>query len=217
MRLTVASEIAPPFVRARTHDILRARQSRRASEGGATRRALILGAACLLGSSLSAFAEDPLASGQFRDEVVALLRRNRPDWRIALPPNPILMEANGRQVYLLNLYLSLGKKTGEEREKVILTFADAITSTSADFGGTTFESVRDRLRARIFNAAAAAANANGKLTLLTRPFSPQACIVYVIDSPAAMAFVRKDKLELWKVTADDLHSVAVENSRGDLT
>lgn len=92
-----------------------------------------------------------------------------------------------------------------------MTFADAIASTSADFGGTTFESVRDRLRAHIFNAAAAAASANGKLTLLTRPFSPQARIVYVIDSPVAMAFVQKDKLELWKVTADDVHSVAIEN------
>jgi uncharacterized protein YtpQ (UPF0354 family) len=213
MRPTVASSFAQPFVCARGRDLLDSLQSCGVSKGaiGATRRALILGAASMLGAAVSAYAGDPLASGQFREEVLAVLRRNRPDWQIEAPSDPAVLEFGGREIYLFNLYLSVRGRSGEDREGVILKFADAMASTAGDFAAATFESARIRLRARIYSADAAAANAAAKMTLLTRPFSPKACIAYVIDNPSTMALVQKTKLEQWKVIADDVHGVAIEN------
>jgi len=177
-----------------------------------TRRAFAAGAlAAALATPLPAFAADPLASGQFRDEVVALLRRQRPKLQLELLPHPAALRVGRQEVYLANLYQSCLEATGARREAIILAFFDAMTSAPDDEVGKTFEAARGRLRPRIIRAAASSTGADDRLTPLTRPFSGKTRIAYVIDNPQTMAFVSKGKPDQWGVAADAIHAAAVEN------
>lgn len=167
-----------------------------------------------------ALAADPLASGQFRDEVVDVLRRNRPNWRLESPSDPTTVIVDRKPAYLANLYLSVRSGTRAEREVGILRFFDAVIPAIGGLDDKTFDAVRSRLRARIVNAELVSRSAEDKLMLLTRPFSPKARIAYVVDSPRAMTYVSKGKLDQWAVAADAVHAAAIENldmiSRGVL-
>ncbi len=158
-----------------------------------------------------AVAADPLASGEFRGEVVELLRRERPNWRLELPDSSLALLVNGHQIYLANLYQAAIGATGPRREAGILAFFDEMESGFDEARPETFDAARTRLRARIVNANAAANGVNDKLTLLSRPFSLKARIAYVIDSPHTMAYVSKGDPDKWKVTADVIHAAAIEN------
>ena len=181
-----------------------------------TRRAAAAGAAAIAGVGFAlasgfALATDTLTSGQFRDEVVELLRRERPNWKLELPDNPLVLLVNGRPTYLANLYQGAIAATGPRREKGILSFFDAMASGFDETPPANFDAVRTRLRARIVSAHAAANGADDKMMLLSRPFSRKARIAYVIDSPQTMSFVSKRDPDKWMVTADAIHAAAVEN------
>jgi hypothetical protein len=171
----------------------------------ATRRAFAAGALAALAAPLPAMAADPLASGQFRDEVVTLLRRQRPKLRVELPPHPAALRVGSMQIYLANLYQSCLEATGARREALILTFFDAMTPAPDEEVGTTFEAARPRLRPRIITGAA------DRTTLLTRPFSDKTRIAYVIDNPQTMAFVSKGEADKWDVAVEAIHAAALEN------
>ncbi len=189
-------------------------QRRFAGTAAATRRAWIAGSSTL---GLVVFAGGPvaaadaLASGQFRDEVVEVLRAERPNWRPELPADPTALVVDHNPMYLGNLYQNCRGATASERAARILRFFDAMTSGLSEVGEKTFDAVRSRLRARIINAAAAANSADEKLMLLTRPFSAKARIGYVVDSPMTMAFVSRRTLDRWAVTADAVHAAAIAN------
>src|SRR5260370_26864436 len=73
-----------------------------------TRRTLMVGAGSALLADLVprwALAADPLESGQFRDEVMTLMKRARPDLRLVAPlGDPALITIDNRSIYLNNLY-----------------------------------------------------------------------------------------------------------------
>jgi uncharacterized protein YtpQ (UPF0354 family) len=180
-----------------------------------TRRDVAAGIASLAFSGVASpavfAAADGLASGQFRDEVVEVLRRNRPNLRLELSPDPAVLTVDQGRVYLGNLYQNCTGATHQEREARILQFFDAMASALGGMNVGTFETVRTRLRARIVSAEAVANSADEKLILLTRPFSEKARIAYVIDSPQSMAFVSKGMLDKWAVAPDAVHATAVAN------
>jgi uncharacterized protein YtpQ (UPF0354 family) len=169
---------------------------------------------CLLNLGGSAIAADPLASGQFRDEVVEVLRRNRPNLRFELSSDPAVLSIDKGRVYLGNLYQNCSGATRQERETRILQFIDAMASGFGDLDVKTFEAARGRLRARIVSAELVAQSAEEKLALLARPFSEKARIVYVIDSPRSMAFVSKGMIEKWAAAPDAVHAAALDNLDG---
>jgi hypothetical protein len=179
-----------------------------------TRRGLALGVAAvgLVGATNRLLAADELASGQFRDEAAALLRRERPNWQLELPADPTVLKIDRELVYLNNLYQTVGGYPQPQRDAGILRFFDAMMAGFGESDVKTFEAARARLRARLVNAAAAGVYSDDdKRALLTRPFSLKARIAYVIDNPQTMAFVSKGRLDLWGVTAEALHATAIEN------
>ena len=177
-----------------------------------TRRGWAAGAAAFaLAGPVSAAEGDALTSGQFREEVIALLRRERSRWRLEAPANPLVLLVDGHILYLVNLYQTALRATGPGRQQAILAFFDKMESGFAEQMPATFEAVRDRLRARIVSAEAAANGASDKVTILSRPFSLKTRIAYVVDSAETMAYVSKERPDQWKVTADAIHAAAIEN------
>jgi uncharacterized protein YtpQ (UPF0354 family) len=172
---------------------------------------MVAGGAALALSPIQTFAAaDDLADGRFRDEIVELLHRLRPDWPVETTDSPIALRIRQTDVYLANLHRSVAGVSGEARKAKILSFVDAMAAGD-DTNDKTFEAVRNRLRARIVTAAAAANSAEEKIRILSRPFSAKARIAYVIDNPHTMAYVANGKLALWGVGADVVHSASIAN------
>lgn len=172
---------------------------------------MVAGGAALALSTIRTFAAaDDLADGRFRDEVVELLHRLHPDWPVEMTESPVALRIRQTDVYLVNLHRSVAGVSGEARKAKILSFVDAMAAGD-DSNDKTFEAVRDRLRARIVNAAMAANSAEEKIRILSRPFSAKARIAYVIDNPHTMAYVASGKLEKWSVGADAVHAASIAN------
>jgi uncharacterized protein YtpQ (UPF0354 family) len=179
-----------------------------------TRRGLAIAAASVTLAGVvapRAFAADGLASGEFRDEVVEVLRRLRPALRLELPADPTTIAIDPVRIYLGNLYQDCAGATRKEREERILRFVDAMASTMGETGDDAFASVRSRLRPRLNSVALAANSAEEKLQVLTRPFSKNALIAYVVDSPLAMAFVSKGTFAKWSVAPEAVHTATIAN------
>ena len=175
-----------------------------------TRRMAAVGALSFVGVrvvSARAVAADALASGAFREEVAGLLRRERPNLRLELAANPLVLLVDGHQTYLVNLYQAAVGATGRAREQGILSFFDAMASGFAASLPPTFEGVQSRLRARIVGAVAA--GGVGAVAPLTQPFSPKARIAHVIDSPHATSYVSQRDLERWAVTEGTIRAAGI--------
>jgi hypothetical protein len=171
----------------------------------ATRRGWLTGetSAVLLGGAIhTGLADEATSLQQFRDEVVATLRTRRPNLRLTLPDNPLIVQVDGHEVYLANLYRDCVGQPRERREAQIVNLFDEMLAGFAEPEVKTFEAARPRLRARIVSAEVAA-NATGRLALVVRPFSAKTRTVYVIDSPTTMAYVSLNTLEKWSVTAEE--------------
>jgi uncharacterized protein YtpQ (UPF0354 family) len=180
-----------------------------------TRRALAAGAVSCLLADLApgwALADDALASGQFRDKIMAFMKRARPDLHLIAPlGDPALITIGNHSIYLNNLYLRVSVAPPEDRETIILDFISAMAEAYDHKEAETFEAARARLRARLVSVELVRQSGEGKLILATRPFSAKARIAYVVDSPQTMEFVSKSTLEKWSVDVEAIHSVAIEN------
>jgi uncharacterized protein YtpQ (UPF0354 family) len=179
----------------------------------ATRRAWMTGAtsaAFVAGAIRTCLAEEAPSLLQFRDEVVATLRTRRPNLRLTLPDNPLVVQVDRHDVYLANLYRDCVGQPRERREAQIVNLFDEMLAGFAEPEVKTFEAARPRLRARIVSTEVAT-NATGRLTLLVRPFSAKARTVYVIDSPTTMAYVSLYTLEKWSVTAEAIQAPSIDN------
>src|SRR5580704_16028080 len=95
-----------------------------------TRRTLAAGAvSCLLADLASgwALAGDALESGQFRDKVMALMKRARPDLHLIAPlGDSALITIDNHSIYLNNLYSRVRVAPPEDREAIILDFISAM-------------------------------------------------------------------------------------------
>jgi uncharacterized protein YtpQ (UPF0354 family) len=177
-----------------------------------TRLVFAAGAAGLALPVVNSFAEgDDLTDGRFRAEIAELLHREHPDWQVETMTSPLSLEVRHTTVYLVNLHQSVRDVRGAQRTAKILTFLNAMTSTRNDLDDKTFDVVRNRLRARVVNAAMAANSSEDKIRILSRPFSAKARIAYVIDNPHTMAYVAHGKLEQWGVGADAVHAASIAN------
>jgi hypothetical protein len=81
------------------------------------RRTLATGAAAFALASIasgSKVAADPLTSEQFRDEVIDVLRRNHPSWRIETPIDPAALVVDHKSIYLTNLYQGVSRSTRQK-------------------------------------------------------------------------------------------------------
>jgi uncharacterized protein YtpQ (UPF0354 family) len=179
-----------------------------------TRRSLAAGAislACASIASPAIFAAAEISMDQFRNEVVDVLRRNRPNLSLELSEDPASLTVNNGELYLGNLYQTVAGAGRQQRETRILQFIDAMVAALGDTNAGSFETAKARLRARIISAATVNQGSNAKMTMLTRPLSEQARIAYVIDSPRSMQFVSEQTLAKWGVTTDAVHAAGVAN------
>jgi Protein of unknown function (DUF1444) len=152
-----------------------------------------------------------MEDGSFRGEVVALIKKRRPQLKIDLPQDPGSLIFGRKHVYLENLYRTMATSTGRERDDAILKFIDmAIASGGGDLAEVDFAEARPRLRPRIIHRDYQnLEDANNKIVV--RPLSDETRIAYVIDSEASVQYVMEAQLQTWSTTAAIVHTAAIEN------
>lgn len=181
-----------------------------------TRRVTALGVAS---TSLFAFARpasaaDALSNGQFRKEVMALLERKRPQWKLRLEPDPTEFMTGEKRANLGNLYKTLDGLTGKAREDRILEFFDATAAIGQDDPAEKdFKIAQPRLRARLVHVdyETQVNRAGADVKLLVRPMSKDLRVAYVIDSDKAVQYVMAKHLAAWSADAEAVHVAGVAN------
>jgi Protein of unknown function (DUF1444) len=181
------------------------------------RRAWLTGAAAFGATTVALtapqrVAADDLDNGRFRGDVMALLARERPQWKVAaLPADPFGVSVDTGQIYLGNLWRTVSSLTGKERDTAILTFFDTTRSLIGKGNNESFATVSPALRARIVHADFGNPVLTAKDALVLRPLSKNARIAYVIDSEQAVRYVTASYLKDWATDVDTIHALAIAN------
>jgi uncharacterized protein YtpQ (UPF0354 family) len=178
------------------------------------RRSIVTGIAALglPGIPGRAFAADALDSGQFRIEVMALLKQKRPKWQISAARDVTEIMIGSQRAYLGNLYKTLGGRTGKAREDRILDFFDASLAVGKDDPAEKdFGAAKPRLRARIIHRDYETQIKGTGVVMLARPLSDATRIAYVIDSDKTVQYVMAKHATAWPADAETIHAAAIAN------
>lgn len=158
--------------------------------------------------------EDRLADGRFAQEVIALLSRERPalGTHTTDEPDVIGLEVAGQSLpaNLENLFTQLGNFEAAHHDDIILEHFDALVAGMLlieNLGTASFVEVREKLYPQLMASTTRA----GDPSVLTSPLSAKACVGYIVDGGASMAYVKSAWLEGWGVSAEDVHGAAIAN------
>jgi uncharacterized protein YtpQ (UPF0354 family) len=157
---------------------------------------------------MSARADD-LASGAFKGEVLALIKRERPTLGVADTGKSDAISVASWGLGLANLFRNVRDLSGREREEVILRFVDrAIAPAEPEFA--TLASAAPKLRVQIVPSEFAEGR-TGAAKLVSRPLSPYVAIGYAIDESDRMSYLTEDQLGRWEADLADVNALAVAN------
>lgn len=155
---------------------------------------------------------DDLASGAFKGEVLALIKRERPSLAATDTAKPDAINVDSWELGLGNLFRNVRGLSGRERETVILLFVDrAVVSAEPEFA--TLASAAPKLRVQIVPSEFADGR-TGAAKLVSRSLSPYVAIAYAIDEPDRMSYLTEDQLARWKADVADVDALAVANLDG---
>lgn len=175
------------------------------------RLVLAMGSAALLSACSKG---DELKTGRFRDEVVAIVRDEYPDWPVILDPaDPATFKVDAFRVYVGNLHTVVdGMEPGRRRAEItkFLGVVEAQRRKKAapnDAQGETFEQARSRLRIQIVPTDYLAKG----LDVVHRKLSDELVIVYALDEPDSYGTLTNKEFDRWSVTASTVESTAIGN------
>jgi uncharacterized protein YtpQ (UPF0354 family) len=158
---------------------------------------------------------DPLEDGQFRAEVLEVLRRVRPALAAGPHDDPAVIKIGNVELGLNNLYRQVRNLKGPDRTEEIVRFIDASQSRLSPNESNetlTFAQAKPRLRIQIAPAEYVGhAGTKMKRSLLHRSMSPYVVVAYTIDAPDTIQYVMKEQLTAWSADAADVHALAVAN------
>ena len=143
----------------------------------------------------------------FRDEVLALLQRAHPDWRVKAAAEPETIEVGSARVWLENLRRRVGDSAGPDREREILSFVEKGMTPAAP--SEAFAALKPQLRVQI--APAEFLKQAPSAGLLHRDFLDSLVVAYVLDEPDRYSYVMTDKLAAWGVGEETVRAAAIEN------
>lgn len=152
---------------------------------------------------------DDIASGAFKGEVLALIKRERPTLAATDTGKSASISVDSWELGLDNLFRNVRDLSGRERETVILRFVDrAIAPAEPEFA--TLASAAPKLRVQIVPSEFAEGR-TGAAKLVSRPLSQYVAIAYAIDEPDRMSYLTEDQLARWKADVADVNALAVAN------
>jgi hypothetical protein len=178
---------------------------------GAHRRAVMgfcVIVAFLGGAQIEARADD-LSNGAFKREVLALIKRERPQLKATSARRPDSMVVAGGLMALDNLFRLVRDLSGEERKAAILAFVDS-AAVSIEPEYPTLASAAGRLRVQIVPADYAT-QFKGVSKLVSKPLSRHAVVAYAIDEPTRIVYLSQGLLKTWKVDVAEVSALAIAN------
>lgn len=157
-------------------------------------------------------AADDLENGAFRQEVLALLSRRRPQWKFEPAGKSDTIVSGSKRLYLGNLFDLVQGRRDEDRESHILEFADAVVTVASETSQSkTFEEIRSQLRVRIVPASYETNATPENIGLVLQPLSIAARLACAIDGRSAIEFVTTRHLRAWSMAANPVLATAIGN------
>lgn len=153
----------------------------------------------------------------FRNEVVQLLGKHRPQWVLELTKDQQELKWGNYCAYLGNLQKTVADDKGEARNQAILDFFDKVFHPSSEIDRPrNFSEIKNTLVARVVPTDYAKGLCNTPSGILLRPFSRYLNIGYVFEDADnkkenSSTFVLNSDLSTWKISIEDLHKEAVAN------
>jgi uncharacterized protein YtpQ (UPF0354 family) len=149
-----------------------------------------------------------LSREQFAQSVVDLVRKQFPLAKVARAPEPFSMRLNGRVVPLESLYRSYLLRPDMMESQVQRWVVELIR---ADEGLPDKDATFDELKARIMPIVVSSEKPTTHPGIFVQSLVDGLNVSYVIDSEKTIAHIPINQLDRWKVDAEALHEVAIEN------
>jgi len=156
------------------------------------------------------FAE-PLADppSLFAERVLALAKEQFPNLVCELD-NRMQLKLGGSTVNLFNFYRSYALNP-DQFEQIVTPALNALTDVQR-WGDSKltppFDKVRDRIMPMLYPEKVWHTQFKD---FVGQTWVAGLTVLYVVDEPQAYWFIRKDLLEMWEVTLDELHDIAMQN------
>jgi uncharacterized protein YtpQ (UPF0354 family) len=149
----------------------------------------------------------------FPTRVVEVLKEHYPDRAFQLGSEPDTIELGDLRFNLSNLLRDFQTQgyDHEEGQKRIVEFFESSLRDVAKIKSLNTGSVSWEQAAEVLNVQLAPAYFGKKQDLLSRPFVADVSVYYVVDVGSNLAYVSRDQLQAWGVTADALHETALRN------
>ncbi len=146
---------------------------------------------------------------QFSQQVIDIVRSRFPLVKIARAQQSFSIRINGRTAQLENLYRMYLLSPDELKRHVERWAVELLR----DSEGTpdrfaAFDEIKERLLPMVVSAELADLKDSN---IITQPLVQGLAVTYVLDGDRTIAYLPIEVLDKWKMTADDLHDLALAN------
>jgi hypothetical protein len=145
---------------------------------------------------------------QFVEQILKLVPERFPLVKLSRGDEPFSMRVNGHLVGLENLYRLVVLQPEEMRRHIERWMVELLRASegSPDRSGT-YEELKERILPMILPEYAGEAHNE----TMSEPLVDGLRIAYAIDSDRTIAYIPRVQFAEWKVSAEDLHSQAMDN------
>jgi Protein of unknown function (DUF1444) len=145
---------------------------------------------------------------QFVEQIFKIVPDKFPLVKLARGDEPFSLRVNGHLVGLENLYRLAVLQPEEMRRHIERWMVELIRASegSPDRTGS-YESLKERILPMILPEDAGEAH----LDTMSEPLVEGLRIAYAIDSDRTIAYIPKAQFDEWEISAEDLHSQAMDN------
>ena len=145
---------------------------------------------------------------QFVEQILKLVPDKFPLVKLARGDEPFSMRVNGNVVSLENLYRLAILQPNDLRRTVERWMVELLRAAE---GTPDRDGSFEQLRERIFPMLLPEQAGNAHSDTVSQPLIDGMRVAYAIDSDRTIAYIPQAQFETWKVSLDELHSVALDN------
>jgi len=147
-----------------------------------------------------------LSREQFVQQVLEIVQAKFPLEKIDAADRHFALTINGHFASLENLYRQAQLQPDDLRHQAERWLVELLRAVDAPDATAPLDEIRDRLYPMIVpERGPLAAGA------LTRPLVNGLSVAYAVDSDRTIAYVSAQRFRHWKISADELHELALEN------
>ncbi|MGH7179227.1 MAG: DUF1444 family protein [Tepidisphaeraceae bacterium] len=146
---------------------------------------------------------------KFAEQVIELVRSRFPLVKIARSDQPFSLKINGHVASLENLYRIVLLRPDETKHHVERWAVELLRAAEGSPDQVaSFDQIKDRVLPMVMAHPAPDPHANA---MISQPLVDNLHVAYAIDSDRTIAYIPNGQFAAWKISLDDLHTVAIAN------